>query len=120
MSQSYYDPSFYISIISTVSLIVSEILPFLPIKSNGILHTVLTLIASPVKAKLEKEKHDNIDENNSLLTTQISELKKELKEIKIEMNHHKNKELKEIKIEMNHNYNHKHKDNAKPEKKPTI
>ena len=29
--------------------------------------------------------------------------------------------MKEIKIEMNHhNYNHKHKDNAKPEKKPTI
>ena len=110
MSQSYYDPSFYISIISTVSLLVSEILPFLPIKSNGILHTVLTFIASPAKAKAkleeEKQKLDkNIDEKNSLLTTQISELQKE---------------LKEIKIEMNHNYNHKHKDNAKPEKKPII
>jgi hypothetical protein len=109
MSQSYYDPSFYISIISTVSLLVSEILPFLPIKSNGILHTVLTFIASPAKAKAkleeEKQKFDDkhVDEKNSLLTTQISELQKELKEIKIEMNH-----------------NYKHKDNAKPEKKPII
>jgi hypothetical protein len=104
MSQSYYDPSFYISIISTVSLIVSEILPFLPIKSNGILHTVLTFIASPAKAKAkleeEKQKLDNKngDEKNTLLSIQISELQKELKEIKIEMIHKHTKSEKKPKL----------------------
>ena len=40
------NPNFYISVFSTVCLVCSEILPFLPIKSNGILHAIIECLAS--------------------------------------------------------------------------
>jgi hypothetical protein len=41
----FNNPSFYISIASSIGFIVSEILPFIPMKSNGVLHALLVCIS---------------------------------------------------------------------------
>ena len=42
----YDNPSFYISIFSSVCFVASEILPFVPVQANGILHAVLLCLSS--------------------------------------------------------------------------
>ena len=49
----YDNPSFYISIFSSVCFAASEILPFVPIKGNGIIHSILVCLSF-----FDKEKHD--------------------------------------------------------------
>ena len=49
------DPSIYISIISSVLLIISEILPFLPCHANGLFDSVFKISPCCIKAKEEKE-----------------------------------------------------------------
>jgi hypothetical protein len=34
------NPTFYISIISTVGVLISELLPFLPVQANGVIHAI--------------------------------------------------------------------------------
>lgn len=46
MSSIFDNPSFYISIFSSVCFVVSETLPFLPIKGNGIVHAILECLSS--------------------------------------------------------------------------
>ena len=43
------NPSFYISIISSCAFIISEILPLLPIKQNGVVHSILVFIQNQNK-----------------------------------------------------------------------
>lgn len=45
MTSVFTNPSFYISIFSSVCFVASEILPFLPIKANGILHAILVCLS---------------------------------------------------------------------------
>jgi hypothetical protein len=45
MTSVFTNPSFYISIFSSICFITSEILPFLPIKANGILHAILVCLS---------------------------------------------------------------------------
>jgi hypothetical protein len=40
------NPTFYVSIFSSVCLLASELLPFIPIEGNGILHTILKYLSS--------------------------------------------------------------------------
>lgn len=40
------DATFYISIFSTICFVSSEILPFLPTKGNGLVHTVVEFLSS--------------------------------------------------------------------------
>lgn len=42
----YNNPSTYISIFSSICLVASEILPFIPIKGNGIIHAILECLSS--------------------------------------------------------------------------
>lgn len=42
---AWQNPSFYISIFSTVCLVASEILPFVPVESNGLLHSILVILS---------------------------------------------------------------------------
>ena len=42
----YENPSFYISIFSSICFVDSEILPFLPVKSNGIIHALVQCLSS--------------------------------------------------------------------------
>ena len=54
---SYCNISFIIAIASSIGLISSEILPFIPIKGNGILHSIFFYLS-----KLNGEKKDNHDD----------------------------------------------------------
>jgi hypothetical protein len=45
MSSIFDNPSFYISIFSSVCFIASEILPFLPVKGNGIFHAIVECLS---------------------------------------------------------------------------
>jgi hypothetical protein len=51
MSTIFDNPSFYISIFSSVCFVASEILPFLPIKGNGIIHAILECLSKESKVK---------------------------------------------------------------------
>lgn len=42
----YDNPSFYISIFSSICFVASEILPFVPVKGNGIVHSILVCLSS--------------------------------------------------------------------------
>jgi len=42
----YTSPTFYVSIFSSVCFIASEILPFIPMEGNGILHTIVAFLSS--------------------------------------------------------------------------
>jgi hypothetical protein len=67
---------FYISIFSSMCFVASEILPFLPSKSNGILHAVLLFLANYNKVGNNKKESN---ENNS------KEEVEEEKEVKSEL-----------------------------------
>ena len=45
------DPSFYISIVSSACLFLSEILPFIPIKSNGFVEMVINIFKKNSKVQ---------------------------------------------------------------------
>lgn len=57
----FENPSFYISIFSGICFIASEILPFLPTKGNGILHSIIKLLSD--YNKQQKIENKNINEN---------------------------------------------------------
>ena len=65
----YDNPSFYISIFSSVCFAASEILPFVPIKGNGIIHSILVCLSF-----FDKEKHDATvtDEKTSAVSKKAS------------------------------------------------
>ena len=50
------DPQTYISIISSTLLIISEILPYLPCSSNGIVHSITDNLKK--KNKIVNEEHE--------------------------------------------------------------
>jgi len=60
------NPSFYISIASSIGFIVSEILPFIPIKSNGVLHAILVCI-SQYKPQQQTIKNNLIVSKNCIM-----------------------------------------------------
>lgn len=68
MSSSIFNPAFYVSIFSSIGLIFSEILPLLPIKSNGIIHAIIILLQQQYNVKdqssenVSKKIHENLDE----------------------------------------------------------
>lgn len=45
----FENPSFYVSIFSSVCFLISEVLPFLPIESNGVAHAILVGLSSYYK-----------------------------------------------------------------------
>jgi hypothetical protein len=58
------NPSFYISIFSSICFLASEILPFLPTDGNGIFHTIIKILSKYNKQptiQKEKERIDDID-----------------------------------------------------------
>lgn len=61
-----YDPSFFISIFSSSCLVLSEILPFLPIKSNGFVDMVINIFKKNSKVQDEKNNLKDFDEKKLL------------------------------------------------------
>jgi len=66
MSSVLDNPSFYISIFSSICFVTSEILPFLPVKGNGIIHAILECLSSYNKNKETTENPINNDIENKL------------------------------------------------------
>ena len=66
MTMPYQDPSFYISVVSSACLFMSEILPFLPIKSNGFIEMIINLLKNKKNNKVQNVDNDalNIDMKN--------------------------------------------------------
>ena len=62
----FNDPSSYISIISSILLIISEVIPFLPCNSNGIIDTFFKI--SPCCGKKFKIYPDEIIKKNRKAT----------------------------------------------------
>jgi hypothetical protein len=56
--------SFIIAIASSVGLISSEILPFIPIKGNGILHSIFFYLSKLNMKSSEKEKEKIVEKGN--------------------------------------------------------
>lgn len=87
---TWQNPSFYISIFSTVCLIASEILPFVPHESNGLLHSILVILSkySPknttdVTPVIEnKPVHQEILEDNLEIKDKIDRVLKTLETTK--------------------------------------
>lgn len=59
------DATFYISIFSTVCFVSSEILPFLPTKGNGLVHSVIEYLSS--KNTIVPTSFTNLEEINKKL-----------------------------------------------------
>ena len=77
----FENPSFYVSIFSSVCFLASEILPFLPTNGNGILHTIVKLLSDCNKEpKIEKEKEEK-DETELDLDSKINSILDKLNNI---------------------------------------
>lgn len=77
------NPSFYISLISSVAFISSEILPFLPIKSNGIVHAIIQACANLNVKEQQVVSHKKENENKDVVITinDINDIKDKLNSI---------------------------------------
>lgn len=53
-------------------LIVSELLPLLPIKANGIVHTIVIIVTRLVSGEITLQRQDAQHSNSSVLPTQTS------------------------------------------------
>jgi len=53
----YTSPTFYVSIFSSVCFLASEILPFIPIEGNGILHSIVSFLSSFNKPTNNEDKN---------------------------------------------------------------
>ena len=70
------EPSFYISIVSSIAFGVSEILPFFSNKSNGIMHSIAIFLSSI------KKNNTIIDNKNTVIEmTEVIIIKDKLDEI---------------------------------------
>jgi hypothetical protein len=70
---SIFTPTFYVSIFSSIGLVLSEILPLLPIKSNGILHSLIILF--------QKNTQESQNVSSKIHQT-LDEYEKEIKNVK--------------------------------------
>ena len=72
-----YDPTFFISIFSSSCLLLSEILPFIPIKSNGFLEMIINIFKKNSKVRDVKEndvKENDGDKNSNSKVTDEKKL----------------------------------------------
>jgi len=61
------NPTFYISIFSSVCFVASELLPFLPIKGNGIIHAIVECLSSYNKFKNYTNEDVNVNEDINIV-----------------------------------------------------
>ena len=73
------DPSFYISIVSSLAFGVSEVLPFFSNKSNGIVHSIAVFLSSIKKNNTITDNSKN--KNTVIEMTEVVIIKDKLDEI---------------------------------------
>lgn len=72
-----YDPTFFISIFSSSCLLLSEVLPFLPIKSNGFVEMIINIFKNNSKVRDVKENYGDKNKNsNSNSNNEVTDEKK--------------------------------------------
>lgn len=76
---SIFTPTFYVSIVSSIGFICSEILPLLPIKSNGVLHSILLLLQKGTDQNPDDKESSNV---SSKIHKNLDEYEKEIKSVK--------------------------------------
>ena len=70
-----YNSTFYISIFSSICFAASELLPFLPIKGNGILHAIIDCLSKYNKTPKEiEDENKDVRALNEKLDILISKL----------------------------------------------
>jgi hypothetical protein len=67
----FRDPSSYISIISSVLLIISEILPFLPCHANGLFDSVFKISPCCIKEKEKEKEPEKTCEEKSMIIQRL-------------------------------------------------
>ena len=72
----YSDPSFYVSVFSSVCFIASEILPFIPSHGNGLMHTILVWLSKHSTAQVISD-----DNKQSIIQEQDAKLEQINKKI---------------------------------------
>lgn len=86
------DPSFYVAIFSSICFFASEILPFIPVKSNGIVHSLIECLKNLKNHKVaEDKKVSNDNENNySIINVKLNNMNKKIDKIIEKINSEKN------------------------------
>ncbi len=77
------NPGFYVSIFSGICFIASEILPFLPTKGNGILHSIVKLLSDCNKQQKNKNVNEDEDEDED---KRIEDLEEKIRSILDKLN----------------------------------
>ena len=89
MSSIFDNPTFYVSIFSSVAFVCSEVLPFLPIKSNGLLHAILESIIEYKglnQSSNDKKEKLNTDGNSTSKNVSLNEVNLKLDAILEKLN----------------------------------
>jgi hypothetical protein len=64
----FANPSFYVSIFSSICFIASEILPFLPTNGNGLFHSIIMFLSKHNKVEPKDTRIDDIENKiNSII-----------------------------------------------------
>ena len=71
---TFDNPSFYISIFSSICFIASEILPFLPTDGNGFFHTIVKLLSKYKKQSTIENEDKRIDELEAKIKSILDKL----------------------------------------------
>ena len=76
---TFSNPSFYISIFSSICFAASEILPFLPIKGNGIIHAIVACLSEYNKqpsAEKEDQRIDDLEKKINIILDKLNSIDK--------------------------------------------
>lgn len=72
--------TFYISIITSSALVLSEILPLLPIKQNGLIHSLILLFKS---SSVQQSTDNSITKDIEIIKNNLSDITKRLDTLEI-------------------------------------
>jgi len=84
------DPSFYIAIFSSVCFFASELLPFIPIKSNGIIHSIIEFLKKTRDNSVKKNQEIDNENTNSIINIKLNNINKKIDKLIEKINSEKN------------------------------
>lgn len=84
------DPSFYIAIFTSVFFFASELLPFIPIKSNGIIHLIIECLKKIRDNSAKKNQEIDNENTNSIINIKLNNINKKIDKLIEKINYEKN------------------------------
>jgi len=82
----FENPSFYVSIFTSVCFVASEILPFIPNTGNGIVHSILECLSSYNKSNPADHKLKEKEDPTNIPTMTLTDVNKKLDEVLSRLN----------------------------------